>query len=266
MVPFDPAALNNAAPHAAWKLGSFVVANLYDQRAVLGTEVARHPLAVLWLAANVTKDQQPRAVHEWAARTRWDKAPPTRGLIQFVGELRDTIYSEIPRGDRIAELAALDERALAAARATDEGAAPVLAKARAAHVAWATDDDVLASVVLRTLGAPTPRAVAKWCRHEPPVRLNIQDWLALVSDERRWAKVSGRAWPPLERWRHAVGLGRGTLAQLATMARADWEEVWTRAGWRACRALARRGRAWRAAGGFRATPTESAQLARAAAF
>lgn len=259
--------LYDVKPRPGWKLGSFVVANLYDQRAVLGSEIARHPLAVLWLAANVSKDQQPRAVHEWAARTTWAAAPPTRGLIQFVRELRDTIYNEIPRGDRIAELATLDEIGRQNAKPTDLGGAPVVAKARAALVAWATDDDVLVTVVLHTLGAPAPRAVGKWCRRgKPEAHIPIDDWLALVADEPRWGKVSGRAWPPLDRWRHAVGLGQGSLAQLATMARADWEEAWTRAGWRAGRALARRGRAWRAAGGHRSTRDEAEQLARAVAF
>lgn len=243
------ARLSGAVPAGDWKLGGFVCANLYDQRALLGAEIARHPLSILWLAANVKKPELPRAVHEWVAHVAWTRAPPTRPLIQFVGELRDTIYREIPQGQRIAELARLDEVLAATGAAVDDGAAAVVAayRARAGAVYWATDVDVLGLIVLRALGA-APRADALWCRRGGAAPLALADWLVVVGETRRWSWCS-TAWPPLRRWRVAMGLPRGTLAQYATMARPDWAEAWTRAGWPCNRSVARLGAAWRSSPG-----------------
>ena len=96
--------LNNTTAPADWDLGTFVAANIYDQRALLGTEVAAHPLAVLYVAANrdaVPTPEIARGVHEWMTAPAWQAQPAAAGLVQFVTELRHTIYTEIPRGERV---------------------------------------------------------------------------------------------------------------------------------------------------------------------
>jgi len=237
----EAARLCDVAPDDDWKLGGFVAANLYDQRALLGVELAKHPLSVLWLAANVKRTEQARAVHEWVSSTSWGRQPATRGLIQFVNELRDTIYNEIPQGVRIAELARLDDVVNSVPMAPrDEGAA-ALAAYRDGKVYWATDADVLALLALATLGAPLSPTGRRLCRGAPPARPRLEAWVR-VCRARHWDVVG---WGPLGLWRAAVCLPRGSVAQFATMVRPDWAEAWTRLGYPCNRQLVRLATAWR---------------------
>ena len=45
-------------------------ANNENTTTTAATELARHPLSVLWLAANVKRPEHARAVHEWSAARR----------------------------------------------------------------------------------------------------------------------------------------------------------------------------------------------------
>jgi len=107
--------------------------------------------------------------------------------------------------------------------------------------------DVVALLLLNAIGAPAPANGVRLCRGAARPHLIIDDWLGLVGEAGLWAGLQCDGWPPLAAWRGAVGLPKGTIAQLATMRRPDWAEAWTRAGWRAHRALVRAARVWRAA-------------------
>ena len=132
------------------------------------------------------------------------------------------------------------------------------------HSYWATQHDALALLLLSSLGVPHPAAAARLARGVRQPAVGLDEWLGLVRAAPLW-KSTPPAWPPLVAWRGRVGMPHGTLAQLATMRRGDWEEAWTRAGWRANRGLVRAALEWRAAP-LAATLADGRALMHAAGF